>query len=151
MLNLTLQMEGGGQFDPPCSFLALVKNSHYKIFWENLTFPKIWLEKVLCHFWDNFSSGGAPRGPLKFFGENLVLKKMTFWLIIKSWKSKLCSTMMIYWFWRTFGHKKGQNKLFSNFQIFFSFLVVHIQMSKINVSEDLWGSRWLKSPSNNYI
>ena len=29
---LTLQMEGGGQFDPPYSFLALVKNSHYKIF-----------------------------------------------------------------------------------------------------------------------
>ena len=25
---------------------------------------------------------------------------MTFWLILKSWKSKLCSAMMIYWFWR---------------------------------------------------
>lgn len=23
---------GGGQIDPPCSFLALVNNSHYKIF-----------------------------------------------------------------------------------------------------------------------
>ena len=33
--QLTLLVEGGGQFDPPFSFLALEKIPRDKIFWEN--------------------------------------------------------------------------------------------------------------------
>ena len=43
------------------------------------------------------------------------------------------------------GHKKEQNKLFTKFfQIFRFFLALHVQMSEINVSEDLWGSKMTK-------